>query len=157
MTSPELLPDEIILEPDDYELPEHLARTSDRMLFNKRKVRVKVTRKQIQYFGERGIPWLDIEKFFGVDRITLMRNFKPDYDKGIANTNIALRNKMVELALSGNPTMLIWLGKNRLQMSDDGPTVDADTGKELSKKSDEQLEKRALELAEMVLKNAAPK
>jgi len=38
---------------------------------------------------------------------------------GRAQTKQALRKKQIDLALSGDKTMLIWLGKNILGQSDD--------------------------------------
>lgn len=121
----DLTPDEVILQPDEYDLPDYI-KASYRITQDKQKQPVKVTRKQIQFFGERGIPWQDVERFYNVNRTTLMNFYLADYEKGKANTNIALRNKMVEIALAGNITALIWLGKNRLNMSDNGPVPDKD-------------------------------
>lgn len=117
-----ITPDEVLLQPDDYDLPGFTKGWAKAHL-EKMKQPVKVTRRQMEYFGERGATWTDIEKFYGVDRVTLRRYYAVDYEKGVARTNVALRNKMVELALAGNPTMLIWLAKNRLDMSDAGPTT----------------------------------
>ena len=119
----ELSPEEVVLQPSDYDLPQYVSHHY-RAHLEKMKQPVKVTRKQMQFFGARGVPMVDVEKFYGVDRVTLQRYYKADYDKGFAATNVSLRSKMVELALAGNPTMLIWLGKNRLNMSDNGPTGD---------------------------------
>lgn len=132
-----LTPDEVVLQPDDYELPNHAAGWA-RAHLEKMKQPVKVTRRQMVFFGERGVPWNEVEKFYGVDRNTLMRYYKMDYDRGFANTNVALRNKMVELALAGNPTMLIWVGKQRLNQSDGGPSEDLE-GNDLKKQSTEDL------------------
>jgi hypothetical protein len=134
----ELTPDEVLLQPDDYDLPGFIS-GSYREHQTRQKQVVKVTRRQIQYFGERGIPWLDIEKFYGVDRVTLMKWYKADYEKGMANTNIALRNKMVEMALNGNVPILIFTAKNRLFMSDNGVTQDNETDEDLKQKTTEEL------------------
>lgn len=133
-----LTPDEVLLQPDDYELPESVS-GSYRKYQERAKLPVKVTRSQIQYFGERGIPWLDIEKFYGVDRVTLMRHYKGDYEKGVATTNIALRNKLVTMALNGSVPILIFVAKNRLFMSDNGVTQDPETDESLKTKSVEEL------------------
>lgn len=125
MAVDQLTPDEVVLQPDDYDLPAFTKGWAKAHL-EKMKQPVKVTRRQVQFFGERGVTWTEIEKFYGVDRLTLMRYYRADYEKGAAQTNIALRNKMVEVALSGNVTALIWLGKNRLGMSDNGPTTTDD-------------------------------
>ncbi len=125
-----LTPDEVLLQPEDYDLPDYV-KGSYREFQNKQKQPVKITRRQMQYFGERGCPWEDIERFYNVNRLTLMRYYKADYEKGVGQTNIALRDKMVSLALNdthkGQATMLIWLGKNRLGMSD-SPSVVVNVG-----------------------------
>ena len=123
MVTDTLIPDEVVLQPADYELPNFTSGWAKAHL-EKMKQPVKVTRRQLQFFGERGVSWKDIERFYGVNRVTLMRYYQSDYEKGLATTNTALRNKMVEVALAGNPTMLIWLAKNRLNYSDQGPTED---------------------------------
>jgi len=150
------IPDEVVLEPHEYDLPQH-AKGWAKAHLEKMKQPVKVTRRQMVFFGERGVPWPDIEKFYNVDRITLMRYYKTDYEKGVANTNIALRNRMVDLALNADAkvatTMLIWLGKNRLQMSDNGATHDAETGEDLTKRSTEEL----MEAAQTLLNSMGAK
>jgi hypothetical protein len=138
MSTADLTPDEVILQPDDYSLPGYIS-GAYREFQTKQKQAVKITRRQIQYFGERGIPWLDIEKFYNVDRVSLMRWYKADYEKGVANTNIALRNKMVEMALNGNVPVLIFTAKNRLFMSDNGVTQNPETDEDLRQKTTEEL------------------
>lgn len=143
----QLTPDELLLQPDDYELPNFTAGWAKAHL-EKMKQPVKVTRRQMQYFGERGVSWTDIERFYGVSRVTLKRYYQADYEKGVATTNAALHNKMVELALAGNPTMLIWLGKNRLGQGDNGKQEEEhDRKKELiSNMTTEELKAKAREL-----------
>jgi len=41
-------------------------------------------------------------------------HFREAMERGEALMCIALRRKQLELALKGDPTMLIWLGKQRL-------------------------------------------
>lgn len=144
-----LIPDEVVLQPHEYDLPAYLAGTTIGQHLNKHKQPVTIARKQIQYFGERGLPWADIEKFYGVSRVTLMRHYKVDYDKGVATTNIALRNKLVTMALAGSVPILIFVAKNRLNMSDLGETKDPETDEDLRTKSTEEL----LELAKILAAN----
>lgn len=128
---PELIdgavPDEVILQPDDYDLPELYPEFARKQL-EKMKQPVKVTRRQIKYFGEIGAPWTDIEGFYGVHRHTLKRHYGVDYEKGYASANMAYRDRMHYWAMSDNPkaaiTALIWVGKNRLGMSDQGQKTD---------------------------------
>lgn len=129
MAQEQLIPDEVLLQPEEYDLP-NFTKGWAKAHLEKMKQPVKVTRRQMEYFGERGTTWVDIEKFYGVDRVTLKRYYANDYEKGLSRTNIALRNKMVEVALAGNTTMLIWLAKNRLNYSDNGQIAeDGETGR----------------------------
>ena len=54
----------------------------------------------------------------GVSQDTLKRNYAHIIDKGKADGKMRLRRKQVEVAMSGNHTMLIWLGKQMLGQSE---------------------------------------
>jgi hypothetical protein len=54
----------------------------------------------------------------GVSEDTLKRNFAGIIDKGKAEGKSRLRRKQMEVALEGNPTMLIWLGKCMLHQTE---------------------------------------
>ena len=54
----------------------------------------------------------------GVSEDTLKRRFAGLIAKGKSEGKQRLRRKQMEVAMSGNPTMLIWLGKNMLGQSD---------------------------------------
>jgi len=54
----------------------------------------------------------------GVSEDTLKRNFAGIINKGKAEGKTRLRRKQMEVALEGNPTMLIFLGKAMLGQSD---------------------------------------
>jgi hypothetical protein len=54
----------------------------------------------------------------GVSEDTLYRNFAGAIKRGRALRNASLRRKQFEVADSGNPTMLIWLGKQYLGQKD---------------------------------------
>jgi hypothetical protein len=64
--------------------------------------------------------------YFDCDDKTLEKWCKRTYKKGFSdifrikrgNGKISLRRKQFEVALSGNPTMLIWLGRNMLGQTD---------------------------------------
>lgn len=49
---------------------------------------------------------------------TIQRHFAKEYEDGRELCNSKLRSKQVELALAGNTTLLIWLGKQRLGQSE---------------------------------------
>lgn len=95
MDKQELTPDEVVLQPDDYDLPGFCSGWAKAHV-EKMKQPVKVTRRQMQFFGERGVQWRDIERFYGVSRTTLMRYYALDYEKGLANINTALKGLLHE-------------------------------------------------------------
>ena len=60
----------------------------------------------------------EICAWFGIDENTLTYNFRPELTTGREALKQSLRRAQINLALSGNPTLLIWLGKNILGQSD---------------------------------------
>lgn len=58
---------------------------------------------------------------------TLQRNFAAEIAKGQENGKTRLRKKQIEVALAGNVSMLIFLGKNMLGQSDKLETVTENT------------------------------
>ena len=59
---------------------------------------------------------------------SIERNFKELYLHGKDKCKASLRRKQYELAMAGNPTMLVWLGKNLLGQIDRLAHTDADGG-----------------------------
>ena len=66
----------------------------------------------------------EIAAYFGVKEDTLRRHFADYLAKGRYNLKTSLRQAQLRVALDGNPTMLIWLGKNLLNQNDSGTTSD---------------------------------
>lgn len=62
----------------------------------------------------------EMSEWFEVNRETLKYNFIDTINKGRAETKQRLRQAQIKLALEGNATMLIWLGKNMLGQSETG-------------------------------------
>jgi hypothetical protein len=60
----------------------------------------------------------EIADWFGLDENTLTYNFSVELLKGRESLKQSLRQAQIRLALSGNATMLIWLGKNLLGQND---------------------------------------
>lgn len=75
-----------------------------------------------------------IKKHFGL-------SFPEFRDKNAVHSRMGIKRKMIEKALSGDNTMLIWLSKNMLGMSDK-----VETKLDVSSMSDEELEKKIKEL-----------
>ena len=67
----------------------------------------------------------EIADWFGIDGNTLRYNFSVELTKGRLALNMSLRRAQIQTALSGNPTLLIWLGKQYLGQSDAPIDVDA--------------------------------
>lgn len=60
----------------------------------------------------------EISRWFSIDENTLTYNFSEILAKGREQLKQSLRRAQIKLALSGNATMLIWLGKNILGQSE---------------------------------------
>lgn len=60
----------------------------------------------------------EIAQWFDVDENTLRYNFSDIMQKGREDLKHSLRRAQLKLALSGNATMLIWLGKQVLSQRD---------------------------------------
>lgn len=69
----------------------------------------------------------EIATWFDVDDNTLRYNFKEIIAKGREELKHNLRRAQIKLALNGNATMLIWLGKNILGQSDNPLDTDANS------------------------------
>lgn len=99
----------------------------------------------------------EISAFLGVSNDTLERackrekkmSFAAYYDKKNADGRTSLRRKQFDLAQNGNVTMLVWLGKQRLDQTDkvvatNNTTVNAQVNvvdKETIRKANEELER----------------
>lgn len=60
----------------------------------------------------------EMASVLGVSVDTLQRRFAAQIKDGRAEGKMSLRRKMWEMALGGNVSLLIWLSKNELGMSD---------------------------------------
>jgi hypothetical protein len=67
----------------------------------------------------------EMADIMGVSIDTLKRRYRPLIAQGKSQGKMRLRRKQIEVAMSGNHTMLIWLGKNMLGQSDT-PTQEED-------------------------------
>ena len=61
----------------------------------------------------------EIASWFGIDGNTLRYNFSVELTKGRLTLNQSLRRAQLQVALNGNPTMLIFLGKVLLGQRED--------------------------------------
>ena len=66
----------------------------------------------------------EICDWLGVTESTLRFNFRGYMTKARSQLNQTLRRKQLQVALEGNPTLLIWLGKNILGQSESQITTE---------------------------------
>lgn len=83
--------------------------------------RKHITANQIRFMAQKGVNWTELAYFYGVHANVLRRHFEKHYELGKQELRVKLRQKQIDLALAGNPTMLIWLGKQVLKQTDNGP------------------------------------
>lgn len=101
--------------------------------------------EHIKALAGAGCPVEEIAEFLGVNKKTLERRFLKIMQSGRLRRNVSLRRKQMELAMRGDKTMLIWLGKQWLGQSDKTQLTGKDDGPikhehDLSGLTDEQLE-----------------
>lgn len=84
--------------------------------------------KQVEQMASWGVPASDMANYFGCSPESITVKFKDSLIKGKENLKMKLRRKQIQVALSGNVSMLIWLGKNYLgqvdKPEDDGEQPD---------------------------------
>ncbi len=80
--------------------------------------RKSVDATKVIELASKGLTVKEIGAFCDVSHDTITRRFALQLEKGRQLCDASLRKKQVEVAMSGNPTMLIWLGKNRLDQTD---------------------------------------
>jgi hypothetical protein len=83
--------------------------------------------KDVERLAQMGCKDSEIAEWFGVDENTLRYNFSVELLKGKLALNQSLRQAQIRLALGGNATLLIWLGKNILGQSDNPVDSEANT------------------------------
>ena len=74
--------------------------------------------EEVQKLAQIGCKDKEIAEWFGIDSNTLRYNFSVELLKGRESLKHSLRRAQISVALNGNPTMLIWLGKNLLGQSE---------------------------------------
>lgn len=77
---------------------------------------------EVWKLAEIGCTDREISQWFQISESTLRYNFSEYIEKGRAALKRRLRAMQLQVALQGNPSMLIWLGKNILGQSDQNLT-----------------------------------
>jgi hypothetical protein len=80
--------------------------------------RKKVDPAKVKELAGFGLCTAEIAAALDVSHDTIGRRFKADLKAGREVRNGSLRRKQFEIAMAGNATMLIWLGKQHLDQSD---------------------------------------
>jgi hypothetical protein len=82
--------------------------------------KIIVPPEEVIHLASLGCSDREIADYFDVHENTLRYNFKEFLTKGRHQLRTTLRQAQLRVALEGNPTMLIWLGKNILQQNENG-------------------------------------
>ena len=75
---------------------------------------------EVEHLASLGCTDAEIARYHGVKEDTLRRHFEEYLTRGRHQLRTTLRQAQLRVALEGNPTMLIWLGKNLLQQNEMG-------------------------------------
>ena len=84
--------------------------------------------EQVKKLASIGLSNAEIGAVIGCSPDTIERRFKEIMKVGREHRNASLRRKQFEVAVSGNPTMLIWLGKQFLGQADKQEMTGKDGG-----------------------------
>lgn len=76
--------------------------------------RKQVDKDKLFILASLGLTTSEIAAVLEVSSDTLERNFAEEMSEGKEKCKASIRRKQFELAMAGNPTMLIWLGKQLL-------------------------------------------
>lgn len=85
-----------------------------------------ISPQDVENLSKSWASYKELSEYYGVKENTFRDHFRESVEKGRTLTKIALRKKQIEVALSGNTSMLIWLGKNLLNQSD-APIVEQES------------------------------
>ena len=77
-----------------------------------------IPQNEVEHLASLGCSDRDIAEYYDISESTLRYNFSAELVKGRHQLKTSLRQKQIQVALEGNPTMLIWLGKNILGQSE---------------------------------------
>jgi len=86
-----------------------------------------IPEEEFQKLAELHCTWQEISDWYSVPVSTLRDNFADLYQKGTTKTKQRLRQAQLKLAMNGDRSMLIWLGKNILGQSDQPINNDSTT------------------------------
>ncbi|MBM3712710.1 MAG: hypothetical protein FJW56_04635 [Actinobacteria bacterium] len=88
------------------------------MARKKKKIKEISNEEMIEKLAEKGLSKREIAEFLEINETTFDRNYGSFYTKGRKTLKMKLREKQIDIAMNGNPAMLIWLGKVYLGQKD---------------------------------------
>ena len=71
-----------------------------------------IDKKKLKLMASMGLTQRECAALLNCDVATIRNNYLDDYETGKEKCSASVRRKQFELAMAGNPTMLVWLGKN---------------------------------------------
>ena len=74
--------------------------------------------EEVEKLAGYGCTNIEIADFFGCSSDLIEKSYSEFLTKGRANLKKRLRKAQLDAALSGNSTMLVWLGKQMLDQTD---------------------------------------
>ncbi len=79
---------------------------------------IEIDPKEVERLAAIGCKNEEIADWFSCSTDTIENRFSGELTKGRAHIRMSLRRWQLDAAKAGNPTMLIWLGKQMLKQSD---------------------------------------
>lgn len=79
----------------------------------------RINADQVRKLSSIGCTAEEIGRIYGVAKATIQNRFPLELQRGRGDFQGSLRRKQFIVAMSGNPTMLIWLGKQHLEQSEE--------------------------------------
>jgi hypothetical protein len=80
--------------------------------------KLKIDPAEVRKHAKGGSSNVEISHFLGCDEAVIRRRFAKELKQGRAERKMIIRQAQNKLAMEGNATMLIWLGKNELDQRD---------------------------------------
>jgi AraC-like DNA-binding protein len=86
--------------------------------------KVPVVPEDVEHMAQLGCTDNEIAQYLGITDHSLRRNFQDELINGRHRLRTSLRQAQIRVALEGQPTMLVWLGKNLLSQNENGQAND---------------------------------
>ena len=83
-----------------------------------------ISPEEVYKLAAMGCSTMEISRWFDIPEQTIRYNFSEIIIKGQEDLKQSLRHAQIKLALSGNATMLIWLGKKILSQKENPTNTD---------------------------------